>query len=128
MSPVFLTRSAERTVAAHRLTQLAPGVDSLLLADLLDQTCAELLRVAGLTDDQAREVMALLWARPQVTEHYVAITTRGTATVVFNGQRIVRQKLHGRLSYGWECIVCFQAGPALRDEGRSVPGRRTACE
>ena len=56
--PPFLTRSAERMVAAHRLSQLAPGVDSLLLADRLDQACAE-LRKRG-SSDRINELVAAL--------------------------------------------------------------------
>jgi hypothetical protein len=108
VSPRCLTRSAERTVAAHHLMQLAPGIDGLLLADRLDQACAELLRAANLSDDQAREVMALLWAPPRAIEHYVATTTRSTAWVSFDGERLVK-KIIGTPTYGWECIVCFQA-------------------
>jgi len=125
VSPGFLTRSAERVVAAHRLSQLMPGVDGLLLADRLDQLCAAPLRAAGLTDDQAREGMALLWVRPAVAEHYVATTSRSTARVSFNGERLVKEII-GRPSYGWECIVCYQAEAPhyeTKDEARQAGER-----
>jgi hypothetical protein len=65
MNPPCLTRSAERTTAAHRLSQLSPGVDGLLFADLLDLLSGAILRAAGLDDDQAREVLALMWSGPR---------------------------------------------------------------
>jgi len=65
MSPHYLARSAKRTAAGHRLTQLSPGIDGPLFADLLDLLSAAILRAAGLDDDQAREVLALLWSGPR---------------------------------------------------------------
>jgi len=43
--------------------------------------------------------MALLWAPPRVTEHYVATTTRSTAWVSFDGERLVK-KITGKPTYG----------------------------
>jgi hypothetical protein len=126
--PRFLTRSAERMTAASHVSQLAPDVDALLLADRLDQACAEPLRAAGLTDGQAREVLALLWTPPQVTEHYVTVATSGIYTLCFNGQRTVK-RLIGRLAYGWECLSCYQAEVLhyqTKDEARHARWR-AAC-
>jgi hypothetical protein len=65
VSPHFLARSAKRTAAGHLLTQLTPGVDGLLFADLLDLLSGAILRAASLDDDQAREVLALMWSGPR---------------------------------------------------------------
>ena len=51
--------------AKRRRAQLAPSVDCLLLADLLDLLSGAILPAADLNDDQAREVLAMMWSGPR---------------------------------------------------------------
>ena len=60
-SSTCLTQSAVRAVAADKMHEFAPQIDGLLVVDLIDNVCWTILRNAYLTDEQAREVLALLW-------------------------------------------------------------------
>lgn len=59
-----LSRSGRRTLVAsmlHTATDEQDPLTAQLLADVLDQTSAAVLRAAGLEDDEARAILASLW-------------------------------------------------------------------
>jgi len=63
--PTYLSRSAERALAAHTLAA-ATGASSTVaevVIDGLDLTAAAVLQAGGLTDrDQSRAVLSILWS------------------------------------------------------------------
>ena len=64
--PAFdhLTPVATRARVAVALDELLQGVDvgaALLVADTLDAVSAASCRAAGLTDEEARRILSLLW-------------------------------------------------------------------
>lgn len=63
--PRFLSRSFKRASAADQMAKLAPEIDGLLFVDVLDQVCAAMTRMAGLTDEEARELLAIIWSGPR---------------------------------------------------------------
>jgi hypothetical protein len=42
-----------------------PEVDGLLFVDLLDEVCGAMTKAVGLTDDEARELLAMIWSGPR---------------------------------------------------------------
>lgn len=58
-----LTPSSKRALVATGIDDLL-GIDiapALLVADTLDAVSAAVCRAAGMTDDEARSILALLW-------------------------------------------------------------------
>jgi hypothetical protein len=64
--PHHLATSARRVRVATMISKSAVVVDdALLLADALDLVAGALFAVAGVADDPARDILAVLWA-PEV--------------------------------------------------------------
>lgn len=59
-----LSRTAERGRAVDMVHSVAPWNDGFFLVELIDNLCWSVLRNAYLTDEQARELLAVLWQAP----------------------------------------------------------------
>lgn len=59
-----LATSGERaraTAALHAATQEEDPLTAAVLVDVLDSVCGAVLRPAGVEDDEARHILAILW-------------------------------------------------------------------
>jgi hypothetical protein len=63
--PRFLSRSFKRASGAEWMARHCPEVDGLLFVDLLDEVCGAMTKAVGLTDDEARELLAMIWSGPR---------------------------------------------------------------
>lgn len=63
---IHLSQQTHRALVASMLTDITDGeldpLAAITLADVLDAVSAAVLRSAGLEDDEARSVLAVLWS------------------------------------------------------------------